>query len=88
VGCSGCHSTELGTSDRRLHDIASRAKTDSGTSFRTPPLLFVADTAPYFHDGRYPSLEALLDDNLDRMGNTSQLSPEDRAALLTYLRTL
>ncbi|MEO7330531.1 MAG: c-type cytochrome, partial [Minicystis sp.] len=88
VGCSGCHRSEVGTSDRALHDIASRAKTDSDGAFRTPPLLFVGNTAPYFHDGRYPSLEALLDDNLDRMGNTSQLSPEDRTALLTYLRTL
>ena len=88
VGCSGCHQSERGTSDRALHNVASRAKADSDSAFRTPPLLFVGDTAPYFHDGRYPSLEALLDDNLDRMGNTSQLSPDDRSALLTYLRTL
>ena len=42
----------------------------------------------YFHDGRYATLEALLDDNLDRMGSTSQLKGEDREALLAFLRTL
>jgi len=73
VGCGGCHVLDQGTSDRRLHDIASRSKLDDAASFRTPPLLFVGETAPYFHDGRYPALEALLDDNLDRMGSTSQL---------------
>ncbi len=88
VGCGGCHVLEQGTSDRRLHDVASRSKRDETASFRTPPLLFVAGTAPYFHDGRYPTLEALLDDNLDRMGSTSQLSPQDRGALLAFLRTL
>jgi hypothetical protein len=62
VGCSGCHVLEQGTSDRRVHDIGSRSKHDDSGSFRTQPLLFVGDTAPYFHDGRYATLEALVDD--------------------------
>jgi DNA-binding beta-propeller fold protein YncE len=88
VGCNGCHALDHTSSDRLPHDIASRAKTDEFASFRTPPLLFLAGTAPYFHDGCYASLEALLDDNLDRMGSTSQLSRDDRAALIAFLRTL
>jgi DNA-binding beta-propeller fold protein YncE len=88
VGCGGCHVLEQGTSDRRLHDVASRSKLDDASSFRTPPLLFVEETAPYFHDGRYPTLEALLEDNLDRMGSTSQLSTADRSALLSFVRSL
>jgi DNA-binding beta-propeller fold protein YncE len=88
VGCSGCHDLARGGSDRSPHDVASRAPADTFAAFRTPPLAFVAGTAPYFHDGRYPTLEALLDDNLDRMGQTSKLSPADRAALLAFVRTL
>jgi DNA-binding beta-propeller fold protein YncE/mono/diheme cytochrome c family protein len=88
VGCAGCHAPATGTSDHKKHDVGSRSKAEAASAFRTPPLLFVGNTAPYFHDGRYATLEALLDDNNDRMGSTTQLSPEDRAALLAYLRTL
>ena len=88
VGCSGCHDLAHDGSDRHPHDVGSGAKADTGSTFRTPPLLFVAGTAPYFHDGRYATLEALLDDNLDRMGQTTHLTGEDRTALLAFLRTL
>ena len=88
VGCSGCHDLAHDASDRKPHDVGSGARADTGSTFRTPPLLFVAGTAPYFHDGRYATLEALLDDNLDRMGQTTQLTAEDRTALLAFLRTL
>jgi cytochrome c peroxidase len=88
VGCSGCHHLETSFSDRTLHDVGSRSTTDTSSRFRTPPLLFVGSTAPYFHDGRYPTLEALLADNFDRMGQTSQLSRDDLRALAAFLRTL
>ena len=77
-----------GTSDRKPHDVGSHASGDSDKAFRTPPLLFLAGTAPYFHDGRYATLEAVIDDNLDRMGSTTQLTAGDRGALLAFLRTL
>jgi mono/diheme cytochrome c family protein len=88
VGCSGCHTEEHEASDRTLHDVGSRAPTDQVAQFRTPPLLFIAGTGPYFHDGRYATLEDLLADNLDRMGTTTHLSQDDRDALAAYLRTL
>jgi len=88
VGCNGCHGLDHGTSDRAVHDVGSRAKGESRGAFRTPPLAMLEASAPYFHDGRYPTLEAMLDDNLDRMGQTSGLSTDDRAALLAFLRTL
>ncbi len=88
VGCSGCHREETDFSDRTLHDVGSRAATDASSAFRTPPLLHVGATAPYFHDGRYATLEKLLADNFDRMGQTSRLSPGDLAALAAFLRTL
>lgn len=88
VGCGGCHVLREGTSDHKPHDVGSRSKGEGEQAFRTPPLLLLAGTAPYFHDGRYATLEAVLDDNLDRMGSTSQLSALDRGALLAFLRTL
>ena len=88
TGCNGCHALGDGTSDRAVHDVGSRAKDEARAAFRTPPLGMLEATAPYFHDGRYATLEALLDDNLDRMGQTSHLSADDRAALLAFLRTL
>ena len=39
-------------------------------------------------ESKHAHLEALIDDNNDRMGSTTQLSAGDRAALLAYLRTL
>lgn len=88
VGCSGCHRLETDESDRALHNVSSRGRDDTTDGFRTPPLLFVSATAPYFHDGRYATLEQLLEDNLDRMGQTTHLSPEDLGALAAFLRTL
>ena len=88
ASCSGCHRVDTDFSDRALHDVGSRALTDASAAFRTPPLLYVGSSAPYFHDGRYATLEALLDDNFDRMGQTSQLSRDDLRALAAFLRTL
>ena len=56
--------------------------------FKTPSLLYVGGTAPYFHDGRTPTLAALIAQNGDRMGRTTQLSEDQRAALVAYLETL
>jgi mono/diheme cytochrome c family protein len=88
VGCSGCHKLDTEASDRALHVVGSRGVNDTTDGFRTPPLLFVGSTAPYFHDGRYATLEQLLTDNLDRMGQTTSLSPDDMLALAAFLRTL
>lgn len=84
--CAVCHTGETST-DGALHDI-SKAAGDFVPGFDTPSLHFVAGTAPYFHDGRYASLEALLADPSSHMGHSATLSDEDRAALAAYLRSL
>jgi hypothetical protein len=56
--------------------------------FKTPSLLFVGGTAPYYHDGHAPTLQALIEQNNDRMGKTNHLSSAQRAALIAYLETL
>ena len=54
-----CHTG--GSTDASLHAMPPNAH-DSQASFDTPSLRFIRGTAPYFHDGRYPTLEALLAD--------------------------
>jgi cytochrome c peroxidase len=87
TGCASCH--DGGTlTDRVAHDVGSKAKADAAPKFDTPSLRFVGGTAPYFHDGRYATLRALLVDTSGEMGHTKQLSQADLAALEAYLRTL
>ncbi len=56
--------------------------------FDTPSLKGVAGTAPYFHDGRYTTLDSLLASSDHSMGKTLQLTRKDRVALAAYLETL
>jgi cytochrome c peroxidase len=59
-----------------------------GASFLTPPLVGVARSAPYLHDGRYRTLDELLTRTDGTMGATRGLAPDDRGALLAFLETL
>lgn len=92
--CAACHAPTTGYTDRsvvKLRPIAPAAGFEDEPvrpAFKTPSLLFVGRTAPYFHDGRYATLEALIEQNHDRMGLTDQLPREDRAALVAFLKTL
>lgn len=86
TGCSSCHVAESRFTDHETH-----AFTSPRDLFDTPSLAFVAQTAPYFHDGRFATLEALIaacDDPKVKMGHTSHLGDDDRRALAAYLRSL
>jgi DNA-binding beta-propeller fold protein YncE len=83
--CGTCHLG--GATDAKVHGFSPTAK-DIQTSFDTPSLQFIGGTAPYFHDGRYPTLEALLADPASSMGHSASLPEGDRAALAAYLRSL
>jgi hypothetical protein len=92
--CVKCHVPATEYTDRTAYPFSPRVAAPSGFEeekdgkYKTPSLVSVGGTAPYFHDGRASSLEVLIEQNGDRMGHTSQLSPEDRAALVAFLRTL
>jgi hypothetical protein len=99
VGCATCHPSDASFTDGSLHEIGTTSAVEldemhavniraKPQAFDTPSLQFVALTPPYFHDGSVKTLEDLIANNGDRMGHTSQLSPEERAALVAYLRTL
>jgi cytochrome c peroxidase len=93
AACSVCHRPDTDFTDRvayPLKALPTRKDFDDEPkqAFKTPSLLFVARRAPYFHDGSASSLERLVEQNQDRMGKTSHLSEQDRAALVAFLKTL
>ncbi len=93
AACSGCHAPQTQYTDRapvplkRLAPLPGFAEEENAV-FRTPSLAFVAGTPPYLHDGRFDTLESLVEHNQDRMGKTDQLSAEDKKALVAFLKTL
>jgi hypothetical protein len=87
TACATCHQDDHGT-DKLRHDVASNVDADVTPRFDTPTLRFLEGRAPYFHDGRYTSLAALLHGSDGTMGHTSHLSDADMFALEAFLTTL
>ena len=111
--CFHCHGGALFT-DNRFHDNGlAQIAADRGLAevtrnpldankFSTPSLRNIALTAPYMHDGRFQTLEevvehyssaitsrATLDPNLAKHPTTGlQLSAQDKTALVDFLKTL
>ncbi len=91
--CTKCHDPATELTDRVAYPLSKLApppgfEDEEDTRFKTPSLLFVGGTPPYFHDGHATTLSALVDTNRDRMGKTSHLTAAERAALVAYLETL
>lgn len=60
IGCARCH-PEPNYTDKLLHDVGSAGPTDRPTDkFLTPVLVETWRTAPYMHDGRYPTVKELI----------------------------
>jgi cytochrome c peroxidase len=90
TGCSSCHPRGLYT-DLQHYDVGTQTQTDKpGDAFDTPTLVEVWRTAPYLHDGSAATLrEVLVERNAsDRHGGTSQLTPSQIDALVSYLLSL
>jgi cytochrome c peroxidase len=82
-------------SDGGVGDISLNSR-DLGL-FKSPNLRNVELTAPYMHDGRLATLEAVIDHytrevknhpNLDGRARRRNLSANDKAALVAFLKTL
>ena len=113
--CFHCHSTPL-TTDLLFHNngidsvftnhqgrfVATGNEADIGL-FKTPSLRNIEKTAPYMHDGRFATLEEVvehynsgvklsktLDPIMTKAGkeNGLNLSEYDKSALVAYLKTL
>ena len=107
MGCANCHVPRLGDvdalySDLLLHDMGNAlagggsyfesSESPKSTEWRTPPLWGVADSAPYLHDGRAPTLEAAIrmhgGQGTDARERFEQASLSEQQQLLAFLRTL
>jgi DNA-binding beta-propeller fold protein YncE len=89
TGCTSCHAGGDFT-DNASHDIGSTADFRDIRAFQTPVLHGLHRSAPYFHDGKYKTLEDMVAGTVltDQMGTGSHLSDDDTAALVAYLKTL
>src|SRR5262249_13510274 len=89
TSCSTCHDAGHAYADGQRHQVAvEREAPTKSEGFDTPSLRCVAGTAPYFHDGRYKTLDEVLIAPDHAMGESTRLSRQDRAALVAYLETL
>jgi cytochrome c553 len=88
AGCNTCHDPGRNFTDGQLHELGGQRPDDVDHKCDTPSLRYVGATAPYFHDGRYASLRAMLTDPSHRMGHVDVLTTRDVDALTAYLETL
>jgi len=80
MSCATCHQANAAFVDRRVHDVGS------GGFFKTKTLLNAKFNAPYFHDGRYDTLDEVVA-HFDRHFDLG-LSEAERADLVAYLDTV
>ncbi len=110
--CFHCHATTF-FSDNQMHNNALDANPSPGYfivtgdsldygKFKSPTLRNIEYTAPYMHDGRFATLEDVInfystglqhsptvDPLMKQLNNGGiQLTPEEKAALLAFLKTL
>jgi cytochrome c peroxidase len=108
--CSGCHSDPV-FSDQSFHNLGvgvTAAQPDIGREavtkdpadrgrFKTPGLRNVQLTYPYMHDGKTPTLEAVVEfldrggvpnQNLDPLVVPLKLTSEERKDLVAFLKAL
>jgi mono/diheme cytochrome c family protein len=93
TACATCHQPDKGYTDGIAHDVGSvsvlRNPNDPKEKMLdTPSLKFIRGTAPFFHDGRYSSLQDMLDSPEHAMGYSMNLTREQRVALAAFLETL
>ena len=89
VGCAKCHPGPLFT-DLKMYDVGTGHELDGRKDFDTPTCFEMWRTAPYLHDGSAVTLMDMLTTlNKDnKHGKTSQLTDDDRKALVAYLLSL
>lgn len=112
-GCFNCHKGSLFLDNKSHNTGLDRFPPDKGLyeftglqsdvgKFKTPSLRNVMVTAPYMHDGRFETIEEVLDfydgeiefdsPNVDRellqIGTRAKLQPQDVEDIKAFLRTL
>jgi cytochrome c peroxidase len=114
-GCAACHGSETFTAPQEKNNGLDAINTDLGFGavtnnpadrglFKVTSLRNVALTAPYMHDGRFKTLEEVIEHYNSGVKNNPNLSPQlrlpngqprllnlspaDKAALVAFLKTL
>lgn len=114
-GCAPCHGSETFTAPQEKNNGIDMATTDRGfgavtndinldATFKSTSLRNVELTAPYMHDGRFQTLEEVVEHYSSGVKNHPNLSPQlrlpngqprlanlsaqDKAALVAFLKTL
>ncbi len=87
--CITCHRPPHYT-DQKMEDIGSKAPHDTESSFDTPQLSNIYETAPYLHDGRCYSLEEIwtVYNPEDLHGATNDMDKRQLNVLIEYIKTL
>ncbi|SEH55062.1 cytochrome c peroxidase [Paenimyroides aquimaris] len=115
MNCASCHATDIFTDNSfrnnglppnlNLNDLGRETVTgfiEDRYKFKVPSLRNVELTAPYMHDGRFGSLQSVLNFYSDGVQNTQNLDPllqqhskagipltnEEKEALIAFLKTL
>ena len=113
--CATCHATDLMTDNSfrnnglavnpQVNDVGRYRVTEAAADyykFRVPSLRNVALTAPYMHDGRFGSLQSVLNHYASRVTNSPTLDPllinngtlgiplsaHEKAMIIAFLNTL
>ena len=89
AACATCHRGPFFT-DREIHDVGLGSEYDVYQGFNTPSLLGVGNRVRFLHHGRAESLEDLLTGlhNPAKVSGTRELTAQERADLIAYLRSL
>ena len=89
VGCSKCHPAPLYT-DLKMYDVASQNPYDRHSNFDTPTLIEAWRTAPYLHDGHYPTIKELIVEGQHGKtgGNLDRLTPQQIDDLVEFVLSL
>ncbi len=90
VNCQQCHDPEWYYTDMQMHDVNTENPFDRRRDFDCPTLCEVWRTAPYLHDGRYPTLFQLFKDGLHgvQKGAVDKLTDDEIRDLCEYVRSL
>lgn len=90
AGCAACHQPGAFTDLSQVPSTALFPERDAATALDTPSLIDVGVTAPYLHDGRAPSIRAVLIDHNQsgRHGAADQLSSDELEALVAFVEAL
>jgi YVTN family beta-propeller protein len=89
AACATCHNGPYLT-DGQIHDVGLASQYDVYDGYNTPSLVDIANRAGYLHHGKASSLDELLSDLHSplKVSGTRELTPQERADLVEYLRSL